>query len=347
MACEEEQDAYETAKQQVLELRQQLSDYTGSDKPGDGVPSGNWPEGANEANAELADIRARLENALEELVTARMVLNRCRRGNTNIVNVGVLLEDRPKDKDWMRTTLAHDSSLDFVIEPHSVEKMFEFILHLGKQGRRIKKLVLMGHGGKYHKHIGRLQPNDIDVEFIKQRAEKIKSRCQEDENTIALLKKQMESTDDPAERQRLAQKLAITEADLDIARFDYEEAQKQLQRFAGLADVMDTDALIGLFNCYAAKGEDGKAMMRNLGKIFLEKRGGRVVGCDGLIWVIHSKPLIAWLTGTEDIVALPFGDWVQHAVRGGRCGVPCMDFERYGYCDNRRSKDGGTCWRHR
>lgn len=263
-----------------------------------------------------------------------------------VVNIGILLEDDPKDMDWMRTTLAHDSSLDLVVEPDSVEQMFEFILHLAKQGRRIKKLVLMGHGGKFHKHIGRLQPADIDIDGIKKRVGKKEMQCQEEENEVDLLKKQMETTNEPAEKQRLAQRLADAQSNLDNTRFEYEEAQKQLQILEGLADAMDTDALVGLFNCYAARGEDGKAMMRNLGKIFLEKRGGRVVGCDGLIWTNHAKPLIAWLAGSEDIVVHSWGEWVEHIVPPGRCGVPCRNFVRYGYCDRPRSKGGGPCWMH-
>jgi len=62
----------------------------------------------------------------------------------------------------------------------------------------------------------------------------------------------------------------------------------------------------GFFSCYAAYDKKAKAVMRNLGKILLEKRGGRVVGFTGMIWTprkIHS--IIAWLAGSEDVVGLP------------------------------------------
>lgn len=77
MACEAENKAFQEAKQNVKSLRQALKDYTGSDKPGDGAPSGNWPEGTNEANEEVQQIRDNLQNALEALSNARIALARC------------------------------------------------------------------------------------------------------------------------------------------------------------------------------------------------------------------------------------------------------------------------------
>jgi hypothetical protein len=73
---------------------------------------------------------------------------------------------------------------------------------------------------------------------------------------------------------------------------------------------MGSDVLIGLLNCHSAGSVTGREMMRNLWKLFLEKRGGRVVGCEGRILTIHNKPLIAWLSGADD----------QFSTRWARCG---------------------------
>ena len=51
------------------------------------------------------------------------------------INIGILLDDS-KDKTWMRKTLAHDTSLDYVIEPGSTSKMFDYLANLKK--KRVK-----------------------------------------------------------------------------------------------------------------------------------------------------------------------------------------------------------------
>jgi hypothetical protein len=53
MACEAEKGAFKEAKQRVQGLRQTLKDYTGSDKPGGGAPSGNWPGGTHGSKEEV------------------------------------------------------------------------------------------------------------------------------------------------------------------------------------------------------------------------------------------------------------------------------------------------------
>lgn len=77
MACEAERKAFQEAKERVRDLRQELEDYTGSNKPGGGAPSGNYPEGANEANEELQQIRDSLQAELETLSNTRIALARC------------------------------------------------------------------------------------------------------------------------------------------------------------------------------------------------------------------------------------------------------------------------------
>jgi hypothetical protein len=353
MICQEELKAYEAVQNRVSVLRRALKDYTGSDKLYDGAPIGTWPEGTTAANQELAEIRSRLQKALEALPAARRALNQCysyagieANEGYQTVNLGVLLEDS-KDRDWMRTVLAHGSSLDYIIEPASVDGLFEFVLHLASQDKRIGFLVLMGHGSKAHAHIGGLRPYDIDIDTLRYRLTKAQEYHQEAQAEIASLEDKLAEAEDEAAKGFLSQQLAYARANLENVSFSLETLQTQLRTLESLAEAMDSDALIGLLNCHPASSTAGREMMRNLGKIFLEKRGGRVVGCEGRILTIHNKPLIAWLSGADDTVLYPLGKMREVVVRPSRCGVPCLHFERYGYCDNRRSKNGGPCWMHR
>ncbi len=345
--------AYKEARKQVEHLRSLLADYTGSCKPYDGVPTGAWLEGVTGANQELIDIRTQLETALENLSVARLSLNQqnldediLEEEKYTTVNLGVLLEGG-KDRDWFRTVLSHDPSLDYIIDPGSVERFFDYIIHLGKQGKRVKWLVLMGHGSRAHAQIGRLMPSDIDICA----ARKILSRYQElydnTLNEIASLEKQLEEADNEDEKKGLTQQLDNLQIDVGNYEENIHHYSKKVERLESLTEAMAKDAIIGLLNCYPAGNPAGRQMMRNLGKVFLEKRGGRVVGCDGLILILQHKPLITWITGAEDINLLPLGTMREIIVRPFRCGVPCLHFERYGYCDNRKSSDGGPCWRHR
>jgi len=205
----------------------------------------------------------------------------------------------------------------------------------------------MGHGARTYPHIGRLQPADIDIDTLRKQGDKLRKNCNEAEKEVETLTTQWEKTKDAVKKRELKQELIRAHTELDSYRFNYDENQKNLQMFDAVAEAFAEDALVGLLSCYAAYDEKAKAMMRNLGKILLERRGGRVAGFTGIIWnprEIH--PIIAWLAGTEDVVARPFGEMVVHTVRLGRCGKPCRDFRRYGYCDHPGSRmvvrAGGT-----
>lgn len=72
MSCEEEQAAYEAARDIVIEIRRELKAYTGVDNP---------EEVTSEGDDELADILIRLQNAVDSLESARLALHRCLNNN--------------------------------------------------------------------------------------------------------------------------------------------------------------------------------------------------------------------------------------------------------------------------
>lgn len=267
------------------------------------------------------------------------------KGGKEVVNIGILLEDNQKDRDRMRDTVAADSSLDYVIEPKSVDQMFDYIRQLARQGKRIGKLVLMGHGNSTYHHIGMLQPADVDIDAIARQSKRAKQTYEDAKKEIKDLRVQLKSAADAEAKAKLRQLIEAAQGSFESSRDTYNQNVKKLQSFKELANAMDTNATIGLFNCYAASDENGRAMMRNLARIFLRKRGGEVVGCEASIWTNH---FLVWLTGLGEIVAQPWGKWAHIRVRAasGRCGASCRNFERYGYCDRPASSDGGPCWMH-
>ncbi len=77
MACESEKQAFEDAKNRVKSLREELKDFTGSNKPGGGIPSESPFEGTHESNEDVERIRNELQQALEILSHARVALSEC------------------------------------------------------------------------------------------------------------------------------------------------------------------------------------------------------------------------------------------------------------------------------
>jgi len=260
------------------------------------------------------------------------------------LNIGILLEDNKNDKQRMRDIIASDSSLDYVIEPKNVEQMFAYIRRLAQQGKRISKLVFIGHGNRTNHHIGMLQPADVDIEAVTRQRKNFLRAYENAKKTIKALQKQLKSTTD-AKKKDLQQQLENERDRFIAARDNYNESVKKFRSLKELANAMDKNAVVGLINCYAAGDANGRRMMRNLGKLFLHKRGGQIIGWEGSIWTNYFW---VWLTGIGDIKARPWGRCVRYRVRpkSSRCGAPCVNFERYGYCDRPASANGGPCWMH-
>lgn len=168
-----------------------------------------------------------------------------------IVGIGILLEDNKEDKQRMRDIIASDSSLDYVIEPKSVDQMFDYIRRLSRQGKRIGKLVLIGHGNRTYHHIGMLQPADVDIyAMARQRKRRLRS-CKNTEQEITVLKESLRSATDGNVKKDLQLQLKNAVDRRTNARDSYNKEVKRLQLFRELANAMDRNALIGLINCYA------------------------------------------------------------------------------------------------
>ena len=353
MACEEEKRVFEEARDNVKSLRQELKDMTGSDKPGDSAPSGQGFEGTTAANAELADVRQRLQLALEDLSKARIALHRCRNPREErdvedvFVNIGVLLE-KSDDRKWMVKNLAHDESLDYVIVPKDFNHMLKYFGELGRKEILIRKLVLMGHGSSSAAHIGSLTPDDVDFTSLQAKIDEASSKCKKHERQIRSLKKKLDEATDENKKLKITEQIEEAADDLYSNQVHYDDYKKRYDLLKDAGEAFAENARIGLLSCYAAYDDSAKTMMRNIGKVFLEKRGGDVVGFSGIIWNperIH--PVISFLAGTDDVIALPFGNKEVISVRAGRCGAVSNNFERYGYCDRPVSKKGSYCWQHR
>ena len=267
------------------------------------------------------------------------------------INVGVLLNDDPH----FREALASDHTLDKVIEPKDVNQMLRYFRKLAKEGKQIKRLILFGHGndqneGQGH-HIGILQPGDVDLAKIKSDREFRYGIKLELEGKLKKAREALAAASDSAQKEKLQAELATLDERHKGISENYEDHTFKEKSYEEIENLMAQNAVVGLLNCNAASDQAGLDFMKNLGKALLAKNGGKVIGCDKLIKVKKIGRVLSYITGKDQHLIQPMGKWVEvttpatHQTRS-RCGAPCKDFQRYGFCDNPASADGGPCHLH-
>ncbi|MBL7764595.1 MAG: hypothetical protein JNJ58_00750 [Chitinophagaceae bacterium] len=233
---------------------------------------------------------------------------------TRIVNIAVVLEDVPKEREMMMKMAAHDESLSYTICPKSPEEMYRYIGSLRKRGIQVGKMVLMGHGNAVNHHIGGFFPGDADIDALRryhqQAINGYKEATKEQLKLSRLLKKA-----------KSKQEKADIRAAIDAAREDARSRNDSRREYAEkirmmdeMSDSMAPGARIGLFNCFAASDKKGEQFMKNIGEIFLHKHGGDILGCTARVWTVSTHPIVESLFGTYDTDVYTWGKWVKHTV---------------------------------
>jgi hypothetical protein len=231
------------------------------------------------------------------------------------INIGILLDDS-KDKTWMRKTLAHDTSLDYVIEPGSTSKMFDYLANLKKKGVKVGKIVMMGHGNAKHPHVGVLQPEDIDLKTLTRSRDASRKKYDSAAENMKAIKAKLAKTKEAKLRKELTNEYN-TERDIKNSnRETYNNSVQELNKFRALSGVMAKDGEVHLFNCCPASSDKGREMMKNLGQILLKEKGGKVTGCDGFVWTPKMlQSTLSAVFGTVEGYKFPAGNWVKVAIQ--------------------------------
>jgi hypothetical protein len=272
-----------------------------------------------------------------------------------ILDVAVILDD----DNTLRDVIATDSDFTVVVEPKSPRHLFRLLGKWAKEGKRVRRLILAGHGHWTEHHIGSILPKDFDLNGIRDRRRKAyQDKIDADKKVVkdeALLPTVKESKQRKEIQERISDSKNESARHAKVAS----ELQSMERELVDMEDVMVDGAVVGLINCCAAYDQGGRDFMNNIAETLLSKHGGRITGCTGIVDVKTVDSILAgmvyWLHNGEwryaDEPVLKGERWVSiEKVSTGethrRCGAPCKDFERYGFCDFPVSEDG-PCFMHR
>ena len=86
--------------------------------------------------------------------------------NKKVINMGVVLESGP-DAEQFNDILTNEEDLQRVIKVRDVDQMLRYFRKLSKDGVKVRKLVLMGHGTDTTQHVGMLKPLDVDLQSVR------------------------------------------------------------------------------------------------------------------------------------------------------------------------------------
>lgn len=256
-----------------------------------------------------------------------------------IVDVAIVGGDEDEFKEMAKGLIVQDPGLKVIFEPSSPHELFETLRKFTRDGKKIGRLILAAHGDASH-YIGlsqALRPEHVDLRAIRtQKQEALQSaaarRAQAAEDRALL--PGMKTDED---RRKL---LALVDHEEQLAQLDDETFRKFEQQetdLLGVADVMAEGGVIGLINCCPASDQAGIEFMRNLGRAFLAKRGGRIKGAVGDVRVLQVVNLAqSWKHGEH---GSEIGEYVMWG-EGGWVTLPFAKFPDRGFVLGKLFVDG-------
>jgi len=191
----------------------------------------------------------------------------------------------------MTNVIAAYPTVDRLFHPRTPTDIFGTLLKLRRTGKQVTHLVIGGHGSKDDPAIqlpgGDLDPRDVDLPALR----------------ADLASAQQVKDPRPSDRRRVS------------------ELKSRIAYLESIAHAMAKDAEVLLINCSAAATVRGRQFVKNLGEIFLSKRGGVIIASKndvefGQVRSIANK-IRAALTGGGNVEVGEFyaaGKWVRFPI---------------------------------
>jgi len=258
----------------------------------------------NQLSAQLGIIKAKqAADIAAEDNTKNVLLAGIGKRGKETTEVGIMGPPSPDDEveQNMYRYFGQRANLDYVLLVNTKEQFFRDLEKIAKDGKKINYLIIAGHGESYEPHVAlgseTILPVDVDIAFwsdqlkdmSKRRADAWKEKCR-------LQRKGTPTPEDKARLERLSKNLELQDNKI-------KDALQQLALFDAISDIMAENAVILLINCSPAATEKGLAFVRNLGRIFLGRNGGKVIASTVDVSVDQvtrlSESILVWFGSSE------------------------------------------------
>ena len=254
------------------------------------------------------------------------------------VNIAVVLEkeDKKGATSWM-PYVASEFGSKLTIQTTDTKAMNRFILRLKKEGNQIRNCALIGHGNEHSRHIGNLDNLDVNIDERIKNRDKCASEIEEINRRIQNIYSKLKEPKYSSQFEKLQERATQLKSHLESLQEQHKEFSGKVDELEGLSDAFASGAIISAINCCAGSKEEHE-MMSNLGRVYLSKNGGSVIGFDKKIYlnpkqfewewlrVLTGANLLTVTWGNPVIVNIPknsgpdFGKKVKKGGKGGSGG---------------------------
>ena len=215
------------------------------------------------------------------------------------LGVGIVphLDAGDPTEQWLYRIVGQLPEIDRVYTADDSVHLFTTLLKLRKAGKKIRYLVIAGHGSRDVPGIkfGRddMVAQEVDLQWNKQQ--------------LAIAQQLLKNPNASVKPQSLQKRI--------------HELQTQIAFLQSAADVMAKDAIVLLVNCSAAATPAGQKFVRDFGDVLLGKNGGHIIASRKDVRLKVSNYLAQWWRQLRDGIeqekggTIVEGDWVTFRIR--------------------------------
>jgi tetratricopeptide (TPR) repeat protein len=321
--------AYAQAAEYLADVEQRLGSNASS-RPRPTRPSPTVPPVATAPRAMPSPSTAGLPAPPGNVIEARMPPK-----GPNEVNIALIGAPAKRDvgEDLFYRQFGQMRGIDFILQASSAKDVMPTLAKLKRSGKRVKTLIIAGHGDQNQAGIQISSVNDIlkewdvDRELMAREVDGWKQKRARVLSNLCPLAGKTERTG--AE----IQQRAALEKQLEIADAQIADWERVLQDAEDAYGVMAPDGFIMLFNCFAAADEShlafSKALARTLfgnnrGKLMVSATAIQVQDVNSTLWSTYARAMEGYWHPIGDTFVT--GAWRQYELEALPATTPATKY---------------------
>lgn len=240
--------------------------------------------------------------------------------------INVVIRGKPKEPNradgFAYAYFGQLKNIDYILEITNAWQFYPTLKAITKNGRKIKTLVIYGHGDPAHPGVQITDPNDVfgDEQFDYMRiANEARSAMRNREDAKKAL---AEAQNLPPSAERYDEEKRAM-AWLDGSRNKLKVCYELLNDMDGISGIMADGGLIIMMNCFSGKDERHRNFSQKLGRLFFGNNGGKLIASTH-----EQNPKYSYRTSRYYINAEGFlwGEWITFQFNAGEAERPRMEF---------------------